>query len=128
MTHYVAFIDGEEGAFGLSFPDLDGVVAMGETIQQVLLNGEEALRDAASAAIDGGKPLPQPSAPGAHMPPKGASSVLVPLIMLSGKSVRANMMLDEALLSFIDSQAAARSMTRTAYVEWMTRTVGTLSA
>ena len=45
MIRYPALIDGEKGAYGVSFPDIPGVVAMGTTIDQALLNAEKALRD-----------------------------------------------------------------------------------
>ena len=38
-------IDEEKGAYGVSFPDIPGVVAMGATMDEALLNAEEALRD-----------------------------------------------------------------------------------
>ena len=45
MIRYPALIDGEKGAYGVSFPDIPGVVAMGVTMDEALLNAEEALRD-----------------------------------------------------------------------------------
>ena len=45
MTGYPAWIDGEQGAYGVSFPDLPGIVAMGATVDEALLHAEEALRD-----------------------------------------------------------------------------------
>ena len=45
MSRYPAFVDGEVGAYGVTFPDLPGIVAMGETVDDALLNAEEALRD-----------------------------------------------------------------------------------
>lgn len=41
MIRYPALIDGEKGACGVSFPDIPGVVAMGVTIDDALLNAEE---------------------------------------------------------------------------------------
>ena len=45
MSHYPAFVDGEAGAYGVTFPDLPGIVAMGETVEDALANAQEALRD-----------------------------------------------------------------------------------
>ena len=45
MPHYPAFVDGEAGAYGVTFPDLPGIVAMGETVEDALMNAEEVLRD-----------------------------------------------------------------------------------
>ena len=41
MFHYPAFVDGEAGAYGVTFPDLPGIVAMGETVEDALTNAEE---------------------------------------------------------------------------------------
>ena len=45
MIRYLALIDGEKGDYGVSFPDIPGIVAGGATIDEALLNAEEALRD-----------------------------------------------------------------------------------
>ena len=45
MCRYPAFLDGEAGAYGVTFPDMPGIVAMGETVGDALLNAEEALWD-----------------------------------------------------------------------------------
>lgn len=123
MIRYPAFIDGEKGAYGVSFPDLDGIVAMGDTIDQALVNAEEALRAAAKAAEEDSEAMPAPSALEDVTAPAGAALVSVPLILLSGKAVRANLQLDEDVLAFIDAEARRRDMTRTAYINWMTRRV-----
>lgn len=56
-------------------------------------------------------------------PPEGSALVSVPLLCFSGRSVRANMTLDEGVVAFIDGEARRRGMTRTTYVEWMTRRI-----
>jgi predicted RNase H-like HicB family nuclease len=45
MTRYPAWIDGVQGNYGVSFPDLPGIVAMGATVDEALMHAEEALRD-----------------------------------------------------------------------------------
>ena len=123
MLRYPALIDGEDGAYGVAFPDLPGVVAMGETLDQALVNAEDALRDYAIETEKDGQPRISPSAIEEVTPPAGSTLVSIPLIHLSGRSIRANMMLDEGVLAFIDSEAKRRSMTRTSYVEWMARRI-----
>ena len=44
MARYPALIDGEKGAYGVTFPDLPGIVAMGASVDEALANAEEALR------------------------------------------------------------------------------------
>ena len=123
MLRYPALIDGENGAYGVSFPDLPGVVAMGETVDQALVNAEDALRDYAIETEKDGQARIAPGAIEDVTPPAGSTLVSIPLIHLSGRSIRANMMLDEGVIAFIDSEARRRGMTRTSYVEWMTRRI-----
>ena len=60
MARYPALIDGETGAYGVTFPDLPGVVAMGATLDEALLNAEEALRDYATETEKDGRPIVAP--------------------------------------------------------------------
>ena len=123
VKRYPALIDGEQGAYGVVFPDLDGVVAMGETIDEALVNAEEALRDHVREARADKLPLAEPTAPERIAVPANSILTMVSLIEPSGKPVRANMLLDEDVLAFIDTEARRRAMTRTAYVSWMTRRI-----
>ena len=61
MSHYPALIDGEEGAYGVTFPDLPGIVAMGKTVDEAMLNAEEALRDYAVETEADGDEIISPS-------------------------------------------------------------------
>lgn len=45
MIRYLALIDSDEGAYGVVFPDILGVGAMGHTVDEALLNAEDAFRD-----------------------------------------------------------------------------------
>ena len=123
MIRYPALIDGEKGAYGVSFPDIPGVVAMGVTMDEALLNAEEALRDyVIETEKTGDKPV-SPSLIEEIETPAGSALVSVPLIRLSGRSVRANLTLDEEVVAYIDGEARRRGMTRTKFVEWMTRRI-----
>lgn len=122
-VRYPALIDGEKGAYGVVFPDMDGVVAMGETIDEAIINAEEALRDYALEMERDNAPLAEPSALEEVSVPGGSMLTSVPLIRLTGKPVRANMMLDADVLDFIDKESTRRKMTRTSYVNWMTRRI-----
>ena len=123
MTRCPALIDGAAGAYGVTFPDLPGIVAMGKTLDDALVNAEEALRDYAIEAEKHDEEVVTPTAIENVDAPPGSALVSVPLIRLSGRSVRANLSLDEGVAAFIDSEATRRKMTRTAYVEWMARRV-----
>ena len=123
MARYPALIDVKKGAYGVAFPDLPGIVAMGKTVDEAMINAEEALRDYAIEAVKDGEEIAQPSDLERVETPAGQTLVSVPLIRLSGRRVRTHMTLDEGVAAFIDSEARRRGMTRTAYVEWMARRV-----
>ena len=123
MLRYPALIDGESGAYGITFPDLPGIVAMGASMDEAMINAEEALRDYALEAERDEDAIVPPSAIESVKPPSGSALVAIPLIRLSGRRVRANLTLDEGVAEFINSEARRRRMTRTAYVEWMARRI-----
>ena len=123
MKRYPALIDGETGAYGVTFPGLPGIVAMGSTIEKAMAHAEEALRDCAIEASRDGSALRPPTAMENVEAPHGHTLVSVPLIALTGRSVRAKLSLDEGVAEFIDTEARRRKMTRTAYVEWMARRI-----
>ena len=123
MSRYPALIDGKKGAYGVTFPDLPGIVAMGNTVDEAMVNAEEALRDCAIEAEKDGEPITPPSDLERVRIEAGQTLVSIPLLRLSGRSVRRHMTLDEGVAAFIDSEARRRGMTRTAYIEWMTRRV-----
>lgn len=123
MARYPALIDGEEGAYGVTFPDLPGIVAMGTTVDEALVNAEEALRDCAIEAEKDGEKISQPSALERVDVPSGNALVSVPLIRITGRNVRAHMTLDEGVAAFIEGEARRRGMTRKTYVEWMVKRI-----
>ena len=123
MIRYPALIDGEKGAYGVSFPDIPGVVAMGVTMDEALLNAEEALRDYVIETEKTGDNPVSPSLIEEIRTPAGSALVSIPLIRLSGRSVRANLTLDEEVVAYIDGEARRRGMTRTKFVEWMIRRI-----
>ena len=59
---YPALIDGEAGAYGVVFPDVPGIVAMGHTINEAMINAGEVLRDYAIESAMDGQALATPSA------------------------------------------------------------------
>ena len=89
MIRYPALIDGEAGAYGVVFPDLDGVVAMGATLDEAMINAKESLRDYALECERDVAPLAPPSPLEAVTVPAGATFTSVPLIPVTGKVVHA---------------------------------------
>ena len=123
MDRYPALIDGEKGAYGVTFPDLPGIVAMGNTVDEALVNAEEALRDYAIEAEKDGEKISLPSDFEQLEVPRGNTFVSVPLIRVTGRNVRAHMTLDEGVAAFIDGESRRRGMTRKAYVEWIVKRI-----
>ena len=79
MVGYPAFVDGEAGAYGVAFPDLPGIVAMGETADDALLNAAEALRDYSTEVERDGMRVVEPSPIGRVSPPEGTTLVAIQL-------------------------------------------------
>jgi hypothetical protein len=80
----------------------------------------QAPRDVLAHKRDGGHPVPPPSTPAdivasGQISP-GENAVLVPLLIDSGRTVRANVSFDAALLEAIDSAAKERGVTRSAFL------------
>ena len=125
MARYPALIDGTKGAYGVVFPDLPGIVAMGATVEEAMLNAEAALQDAALEAERDGMALILPSDLEDVEVPAGSalSSILLVRAAPARRSVRLNLTLDAAIADVITSEAERRGMSRKRYVEWMTRRV-----
>jgi predicted RNase H-like HicB family nuclease len=134
MARYLALIDGEPGGFGVVFPDCPGCTAMGATPDEALAAAAEALADWAEDVANA-KPalgpasgtrgtLPEPrSVASLRADPEvraalaeGAALAVVPLILEAGRPVKANLSLDAGLLAAIDEAAAARGLTRSAFL------------
>ena len=127
---YPALIEGGGNDYGIWFPDIDGIGAMGYTIEEVLANASEALSDYAIEAERDGRPLAAPSALEDVEVPKGCvlTTILLVREARDKPSVRLNLVLDAGVADAITSEARRRGMSRKSYVEWMTRTIAQLGA
>ena len=79
MPNYPALVDGEDGAYGVTFPDLPGIVAMGKTVEEAISNAEEALHDYAIEADADGAEVISPSTVNEVDLPCGQRLVVIPL-------------------------------------------------
>ena len=77
MAGYPASIDGEKGVYGVTFPDLPGIVAMGASVEEVLVNAEEALRDYVIEAEEAGDAVTPPTPMERVATPSGCTLVSV---------------------------------------------------
>lgn len=129
MHRYIALIDGEAGAYGVSFPDLPGCVAMAPTIDEAILRAADALREfAADVAAAGASISPPTIAERLREAPEvaaalheGATLVSVPLVRETARSVKANLSINAGVLAALDAEASRRGLTRSALVEAMAR-------
>ena len=80
MISYPALIDGEDGAYGVVFPDIPGVAAMGHTVEEALRNAEDVLRDYAVETEIDGEELARPSSTQSVEVPAGSRIVSVSLV------------------------------------------------
>lgn len=120
---YVSFIHRDEAGFGVSFPDFPGCVSVGDTIDEAVRQGSEALSFHVEGMMSDGEPMPPPrSIDAIKADPdlagwrEGADIVLIPLLLDRGSSRRVNISLDRGLLEAIDDEARQRQMTRSAFL------------
>ena len=121
---YLAFIHNEAGgdndpAFGISFPDFPGCVSDGDSLDDALARGSDALAFHIKGMQEDGDAIPQPrdiQAVNADETLAGwrdnAVLVWVPVIIEAGAPQRVNISIDRALLEAIDIAANKRGMTR----------------
>lgn len=61
MTQYMIVIEKGEQNYGAFVPDVDGVIATGDTIEEVTQNMQEALAFHLESLCKDGDPIPQPT-------------------------------------------------------------------
>lgn len=123
MKRFFAVLDGGPGAYGVYFPDCPGCTAMGASIEEAFANAIEALAEWAHDAVAAGR-LPVARTPDdlrhdadvAATLAEGGSLLGVPLVIESGRAVKANISLDQGLLDAIDDAARRAGVTRSAFL------------
>ena len=124
MARYLALVDGEAGAYGVVVPDMPGCTSAGSSTDEALRNAVAAVRLWADDAIADGERLPTPRSAEelrgdediASALAAGAALAFVPLILDAGRPAKANLSLDVGLIAAIDEAAAARGLTRSAFL------------
>ncbi len=120
---YPALIESGGGDYGVVFPDLPGIVAMGNTLDEAIRNAEEALQDyAVEASRDGLSLTPPSTLEDVEIPPGCAlTSILLVRTSPNRRGVRLNLTLDAEVADVITSEARRRGITRKSYLEWIVR-------
>ena len=120
---YPALIDGERGAYGIVFPDIGGIAAMGETLDEVILNGAAVLQDYAVEMERDGLALDSPSA--LEEVEVSAGCILTSIVLVPSApdkpNVRLNITLDAGIAEYIASESKLRGMSRRKYLERLVR-------
>jgi predicted RNase H-like HicB family nuclease len=122
VPHYIGVLDGSADTWGVRVPDLPGCHGGGETAEAAIADVISAAREwaehrnAKGAAMPASRPLRQIIRDGELDVRAGETAVMIPLLLDSGRPVRANLSLDAALLEAIDEAARARGLTRSAFI------------
>lgn len=116
MRHYIGLIHKDaDSDFGVSFPDLPGVVTAGTTLDDARNMAEEALTLHLEGLAEDGEVIPEPSSLEEIMSdPENRSGVaiLVSVKADQPKVVRVNITLPGDVLEQIDKYAEAHGFTR----------------
>lgn len=124
MAYYTAILQrGAEGSIGVSFPDLPGCIAQGNTISDALASAEDAATFHIEGLIEAGEDVPDArSLDALRADPEffddfagNVAVVLVPLTVPS-RSVRVNLTFDANLLAAIDRAAERTGASRSGFL------------
>ena len=122
MIRYVGVLDGSDDSWGIRIPDLPGCHGGGNTAEAAIENATSAAREwaehrkAKGLAMPASRSLDQIIRDGELNVGAGETAVMIPLLLDSGRSVRANLSLDAALLEAIDEAARTRGLTRSGFI------------
>ncbi|MFZ5483693.1 MAG: type II toxin-antitoxin system HicB family antitoxin [Pseudomonadota bacterium] len=126
MYYPVAIEPGTDAeAFGVIVPDLPGCFSAGDTMDEALINAEEAISAWVEAALDAGQAIPSPSTIDilrkARKAPKGWVWALVKIdpAAIDDTLERVNISLPRRILRRLDSRAKDAGETRSGYIARM---------
>lgn len=120
MAMIIAVIEEEDGTFGISFPDLPGCVSHGQTMEEVMVKGAQALAfHLDGMAEDGDLPgvfralerikAEEPEWVGGNL------LILMP-VDLPGNARRVNITLNSNLLKRVDHAAQVAGQSRSGFI------------
>lgn len=127
---YPALIDGKAGSYGLAFPDLPGIVAMGATIEEVVANGAVALQEYAHDANTSGKKLKKPSLLDDVDVPDGCALTSILVIPPSAKRPRARLSfnVEADVADLVATESRRLGMSKNDYLEYIIRQIAKMGA
>jgi predicted RNase H-like HicB family nuclease len=117
---YIGILDGSGDVWGVRIPDIDGCVGGGSTPEAAIADATGALRDVLAHKQSSGVAFPKASPITVVLqkekPEKWESTVVIPVVLDAGRSVRANLTMDAGLLEAIDTAATRAGITRSAFI------------
>jgi len=122
MVAVVALVHGKPGAYGISFPDFPGCIAGGDSVDETLRRGRDALDFHVESMMEVGEPLPkirdiaEIKADPEYADDFADAMVAVVDAEIPAKAVRVNISIDERLLDRIDRAAQATGETRSGFI------------
>ncbi|MGY3146341.1 putative RNase H-like HicB family nuclease [Bradyrhizobium sp. USDA 3397] len=120
MRYYIALIHKDaDSDYGVSFPDLPGVISAGSTLDEAREMAAEALALHLRGLAEDGEAVPEPSSLEqimANADNKDGVAVLIPAPAEEVKSVRVNITLPADVLSEIDRHAEQQGFTRSGFL------------
>jgi predicted RNase H-like HicB family nuclease len=121
MRNYIALIHKDaDSDYGVSFPDLPGVITAGSTVDEARDMAAEALALHLEGLAEDGEALPEPSSLEdimANRENKDAVAVLIQTPATAAvKTVRVNVTLPSDVLEQIDQRAQAEGFTRSGFL------------
>lgn len=120
MAEYIALIHKDaDSDFGVSFPNFQGCVTAGTTLDDARAMAAEALALHIEGMVEDGEAVPEPSSLTDIMRDRAnrdAVAVLVPGPTRAAKAIRVNITLPEDALRLIDSYAEQHGLTRSGLI------------
>ena len=120
MRHYIALIYKDAASdYGVSFPDIPGVITAGSTLDEARAMAAEALAFHLEGLAQDGEAVPEPSSLEEIMAiaeNKDGVAVLIEAPAAEVKSVRVNVTLPADVLAEIDRYAEKEGFTRSGFL------------
>lgn len=119
MAQFYGIMDGSGDHWGVRVPDLPGCHGGGGTPGEALADAISAAREWAEHRAGKGFALPSPTPLDSLVRDEVQPNeviVNIPVLLDSGRPVRANLSIDAALLADIDQAARQRGLTRSGFI------------
>lgn len=122
MRNYIAIIRKDSNSdYGVDFPDFQGCISAGATIEEAVTLGREALADHVAVMTEYGEEVPRPTDADTVLSSLRdrddfVALFLAPVPVAKSKSVRVNITVPEASLRRIDRHVRSHGTSRSAFL------------